>query len=72
MHYKDIKTLKVGTIVNWYEPNDKTHTKFKMGYEITRINYKRGLVWGQTINGPLWKHNSTLLPLDQIEIYNGV
>jgi hypothetical protein len=68
INYKDIKTLKVGSIVDWYEPKDEKRTGFKMGYEITRINYTRGLVWGITINGPLWKHNSTQLPLNQIEI----
>ena len=68
MHYKYIKSLKVGSIVDWYEPNDKTRTGFKMGYEITRINYKRGLVWGVIINGPLWKHNATQLPIEQIEV----
>jgi hypothetical protein len=68
MNFKDIKKLKVGSIVDWYEPKDENRTGFRMGYEITRLNYKRGLVWGSAINGAYWKHNSTQLNLSQIEI----
>jgi hypothetical protein len=68
MDIKNIKKLKVGTVVNWYEPKDEKHTGFRMGYTIMRINYKRGLVWGYAINGAYWKHNSTQLNLSQTEI----
>ena len=68
MDIKDIKKLKVGGVVDWFEPNDKKRTGFSMGYSITRVNYKRGLVWGSRINEPCWKQNSTQLNLSQIEI----
>ena len=71
MDIKDIKNLKPGTFVEWYETIDGKRTGFRMGYTITRVNYKRGLVWGALTNDIRnWKHNSTQLNLGQIEIWD--
>jgi len=69
MDFKDIKKIKVGSFVTWHETIDGKRTGYRMGYTITRINCKRGLVWGQMTNDSRhWKHNSTQLSLDQLEI----
>ena len=69
MDIKDIKKLKVGSFVNWHEQVNGKRTGYRLGYTITRINYKRGLVWGTPTNDHMyWKHNSIELQLHQIEV----
>ena len=68
MDIKDIKKIKIGSHVDWYETVEGRRTGYRHGYKITRVNYKRGLVWGKQENGPLWDHNATQLTLSQIEI----
>lgn len=69
MDVKDIKKIKVGSSVNWHEQMDGKRTGYRLGYTITRINYKRGLVWGTPTNDIRnWRHNSTELLLHQIEV----
>ena len=69
MDIKDIKKLKVGANAEWYETVDGRRTGFRMGYTITRINYKKGLVWGKpTSDIRNWKYNAAELNINQLEI----
>lgn len=67
MKIDQIRELKVGDAVTWYETIDGRRTGFRMGYYVTRINYKRGLVWGHRVLAPIWDHRNGELNLDQIE-----
>ena len=64
----DIKKLKGVEYVTWFETVNGIRTGYRMGYKITRVNYKRARVWGTPVNSPLWTHNSIELNLSQIEI----
>jgi hypothetical protein len=70
MDIKDIKRLKVGDHVSWYESTtDGKPSGYNMLFVITRINYTRGLVWGRLINSrEYWQHNATRLNLAQLGI----
>lgn len=70
MDIADIKKLKVGDHAHWYEKVvDEKPCGCSMLYTITRINYKRGLVWGRVINSrECWQHNATQLNLAQLEV----
>jgi hypothetical protein len=69
MDIGNIKKLKVGLNVEWYETISGRRTGFRMGYTLTRIHYKKGLVWGKpTSDIRNWKFNATELGLNNIEI----
>jgi hypothetical protein len=66
MKIEALKNYKIGDSIDWNETIDGRRTGFRMGYFITRINYKRGLVWGKHVNAPLWDNRSVQLNLDHL------
>ena len=67
MDLKNLMKVRPGDTVTWFETIAGERTGFRMTYCISRINYKRGLVWGKRVNAPLWEKNGVQLPLTQIE-----
>ena len=64
----NLKKVKVGDYIDVYEWLNGKRTSYHSLYIVTRLNRKRGLVYADPINSPLWKHNSSLIGLERIEL----